>query len=550
MDDGQRHDDAVVLTAPRDLLDALAARAAPAPAPDGEPRSLVHTLLRPDDQVRLRFELVNGRVDPATNTIVELTGPDGIFYVISFGSQHTVEDPIATGTTPATAAVAHRAAGESRIAVAIPAGTPFTVATLLDLAAFRLRLDARAAGGAAKDDTEEPSGDVTALEVPTSLVLSPIAGERFIAETQPVTRGGVTELWRARLARMSDGRPVEPPAGPTVVRAIWSRPDDPRFDRPVDARDRAALVTQTTTGAARADHPPPVLADVAGGVRRRRGGLGRRGPGRLSAPDRERPGPARRGRRTGLPRAVRASGEHHDTGRARVRRDADGTTTATLTSDEFLAVSAAALSSPRRSCPTMGGRCRSPTSARPTRARARSARTGDMPNGSNISTAKARVLTRGGEDLRISYESTDRAGPVGIAFGLPVVFVSEDESYEPPPGRRRETVLAKLVRVVRRRRQRGRFAGADLGGQPVGLGRPPDEPGRRCGFGADRRTASGSARPAGHRRRRPGDVEDSCATLGRPAIFPAVDAAWVVDVASTTAFGGDPPETEVTVAQR
>ena len=46
----------VKLTALRSLLRSLVPKTAAA--------SLEHSLLRPDDQLRLRFELVNGQVDP------------------------------------------------------------------------------------------------------------------------------------------------------------------------------------------------------------------------------------------------------------------------------------------------------------------------------------------------------------------------------------------------------------------------------------------------------------------------------------------------------
>ena len=59
-------------------------------------------LIRPDDQVRLTFELVNGTVDTATNQIVALEPEDHVFYLVSFGSQHTTEDTISIAETPRT----------------------------------------------------------------------------------------------------------------------------------------------------------------------------------------------------------------------------------------------------------------------------------------------------------------------------------------------------------------------------------------------------------------------------------------------------------------
>ena len=120
----------------------------------------------------------------------------------------------------------------------IPAGTEFTVGNLLDLASYALRVDPRADGGAldAGDEQVEPASDVTSIEVPASLILSPSSAERFAASPQPITRGNVSELWRARLIT-PDGA-SEPPS----VRAIAHRSDATEF--PFDDFD--LLVAQTT----------------------------------------------------------------------------------------------------------------------------------------------------------------------------------------------------------------------------------------------------------------------------------------------------------------
>ena len=51
----------------------------------GDPRVKVGfagSLIRPDDQVRLTFELFNGTVDPASNQIQALLAEEPIFYVV------------------------------------------------------------------------------------------------------------------------------------------------------------------------------------------------------------------------------------------------------------------------------------------------------------------------------------------------------------------------------------------------------------------------------------------------------------------------------------
>jgi hypothetical protein len=94
----------------------------------------------------------------------------------------------------------------------------------------------------------EPARNVTALELPYRLVMTPIDRARWEHRTDPFAPSGRTELWHTRLVDPPrDGAPLEPP----MVRAIWS-PDYPedniasRINRPfrmsLDAQDRQFLV--------------------------------------------------------------------------------------------------------------------------------------------------------------------------------------------------------------------------------------------------------------------------------------------------------------------
>jgi hypothetical protein len=73
----------------------------------------------------------------------------------------------------------------------------------------------------------EPAYNVTALELPYRLILSPTPASRWHHPTKAVTRNGRTELWHTRLT--STTKDVGPD-GPTRVRALWS--DDYKAPEP------------------------------------------------------------------------------------------------------------------------------------------------------------------------------------------------------------------------------------------------------------------------------------------------------------------------------
>ena len=65
----------------------------------------------------------------------------------------------------------------------------------------------------------QPAPNVTALELPYRLILSPVPKSRWHHNTKPVTRHGRTELWHTRLT--SSGADIGPD-WPANVRALWS----------------------------------------------------------------------------------------------------------------------------------------------------------------------------------------------------------------------------------------------------------------------------------------------------------------------------------------
>lgn len=65
----------------------------------------------------------------------------------------------------------------------------------------------------------QPAPNVTALELPYRLILSPVPESRWHHNAKPVTRYGRTELWHTRLT--SSGADIGP-VWPANVRALWS----------------------------------------------------------------------------------------------------------------------------------------------------------------------------------------------------------------------------------------------------------------------------------------------------------------------------------------
>jgi hypothetical protein len=101
-----------------------------------------------------------------------------------------VEDPIATGHPVPDEGVDHRTARDSRLVFALPAGTPYALKAILDLAARSLELDDRAVPGRKPIASGEPGADVTALEVVDSLIFSPGFLRLVVARHQPDSING------------------------------------------------------------------------------------------------------------------------------------------------------------------------------------------------------------------------------------------------------------------------------------------------------------------------------------------------------------------------
>jgi hypothetical protein len=526
------------------------------------PITQVVRFVRPADQVDLRFEFLNLIVDGTSNTLQRVDPTDSFAAVrIVFGPQHTVEDPIGTGDLLPVDARDHRRAAETRVVIELPEGTPFTVEELLALAKRTLVLDNRADPGAKPaENDDEPTAEVTALEVVESLVFSPDSSGRFVADPKAVTHGDVTELWRARLGAVNPsdeaGGVVEPnEPGLSIrpaVRAIWSRPGDPPFDRPVDEGQREMIRDATIS-----DPALPIEVDrlwlTSHGAFIDLVGTWADG--------------------------VLASYQHHTTaGRdlhvevvergflapfgheatvtrvteRQVRVDEGDGLTAALIQDDYVAVVTPTVAFPANSpAPFMPDAGRALPFTEVTVAGLGSGPVGKatiaLTDDTSINPENAWVVTRDGEDVRVAYTATDRGGEGGISFELPAVFVAEPHAFivqDEVDGV--TTVLGRLAQYFREapddRRQ------PEIGGQPVTWADPADHgpagsvrSTARVRLTLDRPSFDPATTPAA-------DVRADLEAIRRPAFYPRVERAWVIDEAGATLMGGT-AELEVEYAE-
>jgi hypothetical protein len=141
--------------------------------------TLTTRLIRPVDQLRLRFEFINLEHDVANNQLI--AGPTGTpLMKLTLARQHLSERPIPVGGTPpgaSSAPIDHRVAGASRLVFAVTPPLALTVPALLDLAAHALVTSV---------GTGNPTATETMIEVPADLRLSPASDVELTADIAPV----------------------------------------------------------------------------------------------------------------------------------------------------------------------------------------------------------------------------------------------------------------------------------------------------------------------------------------------------------------------------
>jgi type VI protein secretion system component Hcp len=236
------------------------------------PPTLRLDVVRPDDLLNLRYEMVNLRLDgeaepalivddPALPARLSVGFPPQTIAETAYFRSSDVPEvepapderpfdpPGSIGPSPilrpdSTA----RIANPSRLVFDVPPGTrlPFTIEGLLDWSALDLAVTPLAAIPPDPSDEQiaaapairPPEANETALELPYRLVISPNRQVDWQHRSRPFTSRGRTEIWHTRLALRTRRGPVEPTrANPAPLRAIWSPDYDPFHPPPLDGID-------------------------------------------------------------------------------------------------------------------------------------------------------------------------------------------------------------------------------------------------------------------------------------------------------------------------
>lgn len=258
--------------------------------------ALTIDVLRPADLLSLSIEAQNLQLDitDPKNPVLVVDDPSKpAFLIVNFPPQSITETayfevgnvtsdpsfnkpapvpPLQNTSDPLDFAgkTGSRMAGPSRLVFQLPKSLtriPYQLKSLIDWSKLTLAISTVAQGKLADPPITAPAADVTALEVPYRLVLSPGNNSAWVNSLAPVTHSGRTELWHTRLAKIVKVKKnnktittlVEADPHKTLpLRAIWS-PDfaDHRslpdhsldvkpFRMALSPRDRAQIVVLTS----------------------------------------------------------------------------------------------------------------------------------------------------------------------------------------------------------------------------------------------------------------------------------------------------------------
>jgi hypothetical protein len=153
------------------------------------------------------------------------------------------------------------------------------------------------------------------------------------------------------------------------------------------------------------------------------------------------------------------------------------------------------------------------------------------------------VVTRNGVDVPVTCTATDRTGRDGITFAVPAVFVTDSHAYvvqDEVNGV--TTVLGNLAAYFREAP-----VVIDLGGQTIGWAKP-DPRGKAGSLRATDSIDVVLDRPVVDDGEVPSDVKAELEAAHRPAFYPRVDRASVVDEATASLIGNAGGAVEVVYA--
>lgn len=237
---------------------------------------------RREDMLRLVIDGPMITVNKAQGRIEFPSG--GSTMRVDFGPQSLVEHAVAEGVNRPPTPRATQLSGPSRLGFQMAENLSLSIPTLLAWAERVQNIDPLGEALDGEDVPEindygkGPNPNVTIVEMPWWLILSPHRDSSWTEQTRPKTRGGRTEVFSTRLATTQGGSgQTEDPASRTV-RGVWIRDrralellSDPALRIPVGQvgnpwlmiptpRDRADIVRLSTrVSGARIGGPAPAI---------------------------------------------------------------------------------------------------------------------------------------------------------------------------------------------------------------------------------------------------------------------------------------------------
>lgn len=498
-------------------------------------------LLRATDQMIVDVDLVNLTV---TGGNITPTNGSGMLR-LTFGSQHTAEAAIdGTAGTPTAPnqAFAHRVAGSSWVVFEVTAPIPFTLGSLLDLSKHTLVLDDRATNqNGGSFFTGVPGPNVTSIELPYDLRISPHQFARFGTDAVPQSIDDVTEVFRLRIGRLNGGVFTEEPLAQPLGRTLHtSGSTDPASPEPTslylpNQSDREDLV-ELMAGTERTFEIEKLWLSPAGGAFSASAAFPAPRPANNNIV-----GWTQRvvtGRDTfvqivdagfvlpwGLPAAI-----INQTERRFVATTGSSELTAAMVFEQYLVTSPAVINPNAGNGAPDSGRGLPFDDMALGAVEQRPIGTIDFPN---ATPGDAFWVTNGqtGDPLSVPVTVTDKAGNIHTV-SMPIAFVTASVANEEAGS---TTTMADVRSDYNS--QNGAPAGSDV--------RDVDFAGRRVGWTAPRTTDEGTLSTERMRLQ----VEDRTPDPNNdlPAFSPTIERAWIIDDTVGGATGKEQPAAEVQI---
>ncbi len=190
----------------------------------GEPMPTI-VVRRREDLLRLVITPVNMTIDKSTGRVTP-TGDVGLL-VVNFGPQSVVEKAYGSGQTPPAGSTPARLSGDSQLSFLVDAPVGLTLSGLLSWAEHDPYLNqiGRYLDGEVMPSNlpvgKPPNSNVTMIEMPWWLVLSPNRLSAWTEQVRAKTDGGRSEVFHTRLATNIPGDGLTEDPTFRTLRGIW-----------------------------------------------------------------------------------------------------------------------------------------------------------------------------------------------------------------------------------------------------------------------------------------------------------------------------------------